>query len=79
MNGYSIYLMISLAQSMGVMSKELEYDLAWKEGQVLFTEYMGTPFAFKKISKYDSFSGLSCEVTRKYGLFTTSEWEKLLK
>ena len=39
MNGYSVYLMISLAQCMGVMSKELEYDLAWMQGEDLYVEF----------------------------------------
>jgi hypothetical protein len=39
MNGCSIYLMIQLAQSMGVMSKEIEYDLAWMQGEDLYREY----------------------------------------
>jgi hypothetical protein len=54
MNGYSIYLMIQLAQATGVISKELEYDLAWMQGSDLVVEFEDSDFNDGKKSEYDA-------------------------
>lgn len=53
MKGYHIYLMIQLAQNMGVMSKELEYDKAWDQGKELLTEFELSPAYSLQKSDYD--------------------------
>jgi hypothetical protein len=53
MEAYSIYLMISLAQSNGIMFKELEYDLAWSKGQELLTEFEASDFNVDEKSECD--------------------------
>jgi len=53
MEGYSIYLMVSLAQATNVMEKELEYDTAWADAQVLLEEFEASEFNVDTKSEYD--------------------------
>jgi hypothetical protein len=53
MEGYSIYLMVSLAQAKNVMEKELEYDTAWADAQVLLKEFETSEFNVDTKSEYD--------------------------
>ena len=53
MNGYSTYLMIQLAQVKNLMSKELEYDLAWANGQKLLEEFEASRFNIDTKPEYD--------------------------
>ena len=51
--GYSIYLMIELAKFHGVISKELEYDLAWDKGIELSNDFRGSKFNDSNKSEYE--------------------------
>ena len=53
MEAYSIYLMVSLAQAYNVMEKELEYDTAWADAQVLLEEFEASEFNVDSKSEYD--------------------------
>lgn len=54
MDGYSVYLMVSLAQATGVISKELEYDKAWEEGKTLHYQFISSEYNTFKKSEYDA-------------------------
>ncbi len=53
MNGYEIYLMIELAKCHGLIEKDLEYDLAWDEGNKLYVEFTKSEFNIDTESEYD--------------------------
>lgn len=53
MNGYSIYLMIQLAQELNLIEKELEYDLAWEQGTGLHQEFVGGEFDDSNKPEYE--------------------------
>jgi hypothetical protein len=53
MEGYSIYLMVSLAKSNGVMPEYLEYDSAWAKGGLLLMDFESSKFNVDSKSEYD--------------------------
>lgn len=53
MEGYSIYLMVSLAKINGIMDKELEYDTAWAKGGLLLMDFEASKFNVDTKSEYD--------------------------
>ena len=53
MDGYEIYLMIELAKCHGLITHELEYDLAWNEGCGLYVEFTKSEFNVDENSEYD--------------------------
>ncbi len=54
MNGYRTFLMLKLAECAGVISKELEYDLAWTEGELLLKEFDKSKFIDQKTTEYQA-------------------------
>jgi len=53
MEGYSIYLMVSLAKSNGIMNENLEYDTAWAKGGILLMDFEASKFNVDTKSEYD--------------------------
>ncbi len=53
-NGYSIFLMIELARCVGIIDKELEYDLTWEHGCGLHADFEKSTFDNGGKSEYDS-------------------------
>jgi len=49
---YSIYLMIELAKVHGVIPKELEYDLTYKQGEELYEAYEKSGFNDEEETEY---------------------------
>jgi len=69
---YSIYLMIELAKVHGVIPKELEYDLTYKQGEELYEAYEKSAFNDADQSEYECIEAFlttpityRVEVTRK--------------
>jgi len=53
MEGYSIYLMISLAKNNGIIDENLEYDTAWAKGGLLLMDFEASKFNVDTKSEYD--------------------------
>ena len=53
MNAYSQFITYQLAAAIGVIDKELEYDLAWSEAGVLYEEFENGIFDLDTKSEYD--------------------------
>ncbi len=53
MEGYSIYLMVSLAKNNGIMDENLEYDTAWAKGGLLLMDFEASKFNVDTKSEYD--------------------------
>jgi hypothetical protein len=43
-DGYQIFLLIQLAQLIGIIPQELEYDLIWDKGTILYDEFQSSSF-----------------------------------
>ena len=56
MNGYGIFLMVELARGMGLISKELEYDLIWEQATGYYTEFEASTFNDENSGEYDCIS-----------------------
>ena len=50
---YSIYLMIELAKVHGIIPKELEYELTYKQGEELYEAYEKSVFNVDTDSEYN--------------------------
>ncbi len=53
MNPYLIFLTIELARNLGVIPKDLEYDLTWEKGEKLFEIFETSSFNRNSVSEYD--------------------------
>ena len=53
MEGYSIYLMVSLAKINGIIPEHLEYDTAWAKGGLLLMDFEKSKFNVDDKSEYD--------------------------
>lgn len=51
--GYAVFLMIELARCVGIIDKELEYDLTWETGCGLLTEFEASTFDDANKGQYD--------------------------
>ena len=65
--GYPVFLMIELARCVGVIDKELEYDLTWEHGCGLLTKFEESPFDKADKGQYDCMSDFLKDYKEKFG------------
>jgi hypothetical protein len=53
MNGYNVYLMIQLAHEVGVLARDLEYDILWSAGEQLYKEFEDSSYFEDDFPEYE--------------------------
>lgn len=66
-NGYSIFLMIELARCVGIIDKELEYDLTWEHGCGLHTDFEASKFNVDTKGEYECMLEFLKNYKEKFG------------
>jgi len=66
MNGYGIFLTIELARILGIIPKNLEYDLTWERGEALHQEFDASKFNDTHKGEYGCIENFLKDYRRKH-------------